>query len=79
MTVDRGQAASLSVTVDGLSLAAVPGETVAAALVAHGLLAQGVGKDPGVISAGWASATTAWWRSTVGRASGPASPKWPMG
>ena len=47
MTVDRGQAASLSVTVDGLSLAAVPGETVAAALVAHGLLAQGVGKDGG--------------------------------
>ncbi|MFZ4530413.1 MAG: FAD-dependent oxidoreductase, partial [Alsobacter sp.] len=45
MTVDRGQAASLSVTVDGVSLAAVPGETVAATLVSHGMLAQGVGKD----------------------------------
>lgn len=37
--------ASLSITFAGDLVPAVPGETIAAALVAHGMLAQGLGRD----------------------------------
>lgn len=45
MPIDRGPEATATIRFDGRELAAVPGETLAATLVAHGLTAQGRTKD----------------------------------